>query len=70
MNDFISFIEDYTNNKFEEAIKTKRGEMLFDVSTTERACKSATELEREIINANINLLYAYHQWLKNNNKIK
>ena len=27
-------------------------------------------LEKELINVNVNLLYAYHQWLKNNGKIQ
>ena len=66
--EFISFIRDYLNNKFDKIVECKEGKMPFDVSTSEKACKSATNLEKEIINANINLLYAYHQWLKKNKK--
>lgn len=68
--EFISFMEDYLNNKFEKVVECKEGKMPFDVSTNEKACESATNLEKEIINTNINLLYSYHQWLKENKKIK
>lgn len=67
--DFMKFIKEYSDKKFKQLIETKEGKMTFDVSTSEEACKSATMLEQEIINVNINLLYAYHQWLKNNEKI-
>lgn len=63
--DFMLFVKEYIDNKFERLIETKEGKISFDVSTPEKACKSATILEQELINTNINLLYAYHQWLNN-----
>jgi hypothetical protein len=66
--EFRAFLEEYLDNKFDKLVECKEGKMPFDVSTNEKACESATNLEKEIINANINLLYAYHQWLKENKK--
>ncbi len=66
--EFRAFWEEYLDNKFDKLVECKEGKMPFDVSTNEKACESATNLEKEIINANINLLYAYHQWLKENKK--
>ncbi len=66
--EFRAFLEEYLDNKFDKLVECKEGKMPFDVSTNEKACESATNLEKEIINTNINLLYAYHQWLKENKK--
>ena len=38
--EFISFMKDYLNNKFEKVVECKEGTMLFDVSTNEKACES------------------------------
>ena len=35
--EFISFMKDYLNNKFEKVVECKEGTMLFDVSTNEKA---------------------------------
>lgn len=68
--DFQIFLKSYMNKEFDELIETKKGKMTFDISTTEKICESVDSLEKELINVNVNLLYAYHQWLKNNGKIQ
>lgn len=68
--EFMLFLKSYIDGEFKELVETKKGKMPFDVSTPEKACESMEALEKEILNVNINLLYAYHQWLKNNGIIK
>lgn len=67
--DFQNFLQSYLNGDFQELIKTKTGKMPFDTSTQEHTLQSIENLEAEILNTNINLLYAYHQWLKSQNLI-
>lgn len=62
--DFQNFLQKYLDNKFTEVVETKTGKMNFDVSSNEAISKSVNTLVKEITNCNINLLYAYHQWLK------
>lgn len=68
--DFQIFLKSYMNKEFDELVETKKGKMTFDISTTEKICELVDSLEKELINVNVNLLYAYHQWLKNNGKIQ
>ena len=52
------------NGNFQKLVETKTGKIPFDFSTPEKTSAFLETFETEILNCNINLLYAYHQWLK------
>lgn len=62
--DFQNFLQSYLNGDFQKLVETKSGKMTFNTSTQENTLQSVENLQAEILNTNINLLYAYHQWLK------
>lgn len=62
--DFQDFIHSYMNGDFQKLVDTKKGKMPFDFSTPEKTASFLEDFETELLNCNINLLYAYHQWLK------
>lgn len=62
--DFQNFMQSYVNGDFKKLVDTKTGKISFDTSTQEHTLQSVENLETEILKCNINMLYAYHQWLK------
>lgn len=62
--DFQDFLQSYMNGDFQKLVETQKGKMQFDFSTPEKTASFLEKFESEILNCNINLLYAYHQWLK------
>ena len=63
--DFQNFLQSYLNGDFQKLVETKTGKIQFDFSTPQKTSDFLESFETEILNCNINLLYAYHQWLKN-----
>lgn len=64
-NDFQNFLQLYVNGNFQKLVKPKTGKISFDFSTPQKTSEFLETFETEILNCNINLLYAYHQWLNN-----
>lgn len=62
--DFQNFIKSYLNDDFQKLVETQSDKLQFDFSTPQKTSEFLETFEREILNCNINLLYAYHQWLK------
>ena len=66
-NDFKEFMKKYVNGDFKKYVISEKGTLSFDTSTQENTLKSVELLESEILKTNLNLLYAYHQWLNSKN---
>ena len=62
--DFKDFIQYYLNNKDNKIVNTKDGTMPFNFSNQDSFLKSIESLEDEMLKTNINLLYAYHNWMQ------
>lgn len=61
--DFENFLHSYTNGNFPKLVETKTGKIPFDFSTSKTTSAFLETFQDEILKCNINLLYAYHQWI-------